>query len=177
MSQLSSKKRDLSIGAAVLGALLLGLSTYVLTSDKPGAEDSAPESAAINDKMMIVMKHVAEIAKQPVGVTSVAVATDGKTVATGLSDGGLVVSETARGEVVHRLSGHAGAVNGVAFWPDGRLVSGGSDGTIRLWDTITAECLRVLTVDRPYEAMNISGVTGLADAQTETLRVLGAIKC
>ena len=66
----------------------------------------------------------------------------------------------------------------IAFHPEERmLVSGSEDGTIRLWDTITAECLRVLTVDRPYEAMNISGVTGLADAQTETLRVLGAIEC
>ena len=57
------------------------------------------------------------------------------------------------------------------------LVSSSEDGTIRLWDSSTGECLRILMVDRPYEAMNISGVMGLTDAQKETLRILGAIEC
>ena len=56
------------------------------------------------------------------------------------------------------------------------LVSSSEDGTIRIWDNHRGECLRILTVDRSYEAMNISGVTGLTDAQKETLRLLGAIE-
>ncbi len=127
------------IGAAVLSALLLGLALFMVMSDKPDADASRPQSVAINGSMLIVMKHVGEIAKQPVGVTSVAIAADDKSVTTGLSDGGLVVWGTARGELVRRLVGHAGAVNGVAFWPDGKLVSGGADGTIRLWNVATGK--------------------------------------
>lgn len=56
------------------------------------------------------------------------------------------------------------------------LVSGSEDGPIRLWDSCKAECFRILTVERPYEGMNILGVTGLTDAQKETLRVLSAIE-
>ena len=73
---------------------------------------------------------------------------------------------------------------GLRYWvathtspiPDGRmLVNSSENATIRLWDSPTSECLRVLSVERPYEGMNISGVTGLTDAQTEALQVLGAI--
>ena len=43
------------------------------------------------------------------------------------------------------LRGHEGEVYGVTFSPDGRLLlSGGQDGTIRLWDPQRGESLRVI---------------------------------
>jgi WD40 repeat protein len=82
-----------------------------------------------------------------------------------------------RGKNIATLQGHTSSIRSVAFDPEGRmLVSSSEDGTIRLWDSSTGECLKILTIDRPYEGMNISGVTGLTDAQKETLRILGAIE-
>jgi WD40 repeat protein len=37
------------------------------------------------------------------------------------------------------------------------------------------ECFKTLRVPRPYEGMNITGVTGLTDAQKSTLKMLGAV--
>jgi hypothetical protein len=37
------------------------------------------------------------------------------------------------------------------------------------------ECFKTLQVPRPYEGMNITGVTGLTDAQKSTLKMLGAV--
>ncbi|PSB28591.1 NB-ARC domain-containing protein [Chlorogloea sp. CCALA 695] len=65
----------------------------------------------------------------------------------------------------------------VAFAPEGKmLVSSSKDGTICLWDSFTGNCLKVLSVERPYAEANISGVTGLTDAQKKMLRLASAIQ-
>jgi WD40 repeat protein len=56
------------------------------------------------------------------------------------------------------------------------LASGSQDNTIKFWDIDTGECLKTLRVPRPYEGMNIVGVTGLTAAQKLTLRALGAVE-
>lgn len=55
------------------------------------------------------------------------------------------------------------------------IFSGGFDETVRLWHVKTGECLQVLRTPCPYEGMTIAGARGLTDAQTQTLRALGAI--
>ncbi len=75
------------------------------------------------------------------------------------------------------LAGHTNNVRSVCFSPDGRfLASCSEDETIKLWDVETNECLKTVRPDRPYERMNITGVTGLTEAQKATLKALGAVE-
>ena len=81
------------------------------------------------------------------------------------------------GQCLRVLQGYTNRVWSVAFSPDSKTLAGGSeDGTIKLWDVKTGECLKTLRAERPYEGMNITGVTGLTEAQKATLKALGAVE-
>ena len=56
------------------------------------------------------------------------------------------------------------------------LASGSQDQTVRLWNVDTGECLKVLRAKRLYEGMNITGATGLTEAQKVTLKAIGAVE-
>ncbi|MGD1905857.1 MAG: WD40 repeat domain-containing protein [Leptolyngbyaceae cyanobacterium] len=79
------------------------------------------------------------------------------------------------GEHLKTLEGHSNSVTSFALSPDNQfLVSGSYDETAKLWNVETGECLKTFRAPRPYEGMNITGITGLTDAQKDSLIALGA---
>ena len=97
--------------------------------------------------------------------------------ASGSFDRTVRIWDVHTGQCLKILQGHTSGIWSVAFSPDGYfLASGGDDETIKLWDVETGECLRTLRPQRLYEGMNITGATGLTEAQKATLKVLGAVE-
>lgn len=101
---------------------------------------------------------------------------DGVVVASGSDDYSVRVWNVQDGHCLHILTGHTNQVKSVRFSPDGMLlISCGEDEVIKIWDLSTGQCLHTLASKRPYEGLNIYSVTGLTDAQKNTLKTLGAI--
>ena len=109
---------------------------------------------------------------------------DGQILASSSHDQTVRLWDARTGECLKILKGHTSQVWSVAWKPVAGddlekpnfvLASGSADETIKLWDIKTGECLNTLKADRPYEGMNITGVTGITTAQKAALQALGAI--
>ena len=65
----------------------------------------------------------------------------------------------------------------VALSGDGRLMATGSwDGTVRLWRRTSCTCFAQTGSDRHYQRLDITGLTGVTEAQRAALFGLGAIE-
>ena len=109
-------------------------------------------------------------------VKSATFSPDGQWLATGSDDATIRLWQVSTGECHQSLTGHPHSVRSVAFSPDGQwLATGSEDATIRLWQVDTGECLAVWRIPRPYEGTNITGATGLTQAQRASMLALGAV--
>lgn len=100
----------------------------------------------------------------------------GKVWVSGSYDHNVKLWDMATGECVKNLEGHDYPVWSVHSDRQGYfLASGSHDQGIKVWDLHTNECLKTLRADKPYNGLNITGVTGITTAQKVTLKALGAI--
>jgi WD40 repeat protein len=135
-------------------------------------------------------------------VWSVAFSPDGSTLASSSFDRTIRLWNVTTGQCLKTLQEHTSGVSSVAFKPisisvtsdvstpdvfthigaglpqenSPLLASSSLDETIKIWDVEMGECLKTLRAERPYEGMNITGVTGLTEAQKATLKTLGAVE-
>jgi WD40 repeat protein len=109
-------------------------------------------------------------------VKAVSINSTGTVVATGSADHTICLWQVTSGQHLKTLTGHTSTIFDLDFSAEDVLISGSQDETVRMWNTETGECLRVLQADRVYERMDITGVTGITEAQRESLRALGAIE-
>ena len=110
-------------------------------------------------------------------IWSVVFSPDGQFLASGSEDQTVKLWDVGESKCLKTLNEHESQIRSVAFSPDGQtLASGSEDETIKLWDVLTGDCLKTLRSPRPYEGMNITGVTGLTAAQLVTLKALGAVE-
>jgi WD40 repeat protein len=109
-------------------------------------------------------------------VRSACFSADGKTLVSAGFDHTVKIWHQQTGECLKVLMGHTSRLWNVACSSDGRSIASASeDETIRIWSTQTGKCDRILRNPRPYEGMNITGVTGLTEAEQAMLQDLGAI--
>src|SRR5215813_2959768 len=64
---------------------------------------------------------------------------DGKTLASAGSDGVVKIWDTQTGQGLRAWRGHEGAVTGLAFRGDGKLVLAALDQEVKVWDGATGE--------------------------------------
>ncbi|NEW57709.1 protein kinase [Nocardia cyriacigeorgica] len=98
------------------------------------------------------------------GAVPAAITADGRTVAMARSCEtrpgtweNIGLMDLATGQEVRTLTGHTRRVESLSWSSDGRwLLSGGSDGTARLWELAGGRCLRTFLVHRELEATGAS---------------------
>ncbi|MEM8638857.1 MAG: NB-ARC domain-containing protein [Cyanobacteria bacterium P01_G01_bin.54] len=110
-------------------------------------------------------------------VWSIAFDPQGKLLVSGGTDRTVRIWDLQTGDCLTTIAAHDEHIWTVDVSPEGQTVaSSSSDSTVKLWSLPTGEPLQTLKSERPYERVNITGVTGMTDAQKGVLKALGAIE-
>jgi len=111
------------------------------------------------------------------GTLSCALSRSGQHLASSGGDGRVRLWALDSARAIETWDEHQGAVWAVDLSRDGqRVVSGGLDGMIRIWHVNRPNSVLGVRHDRPYERMDVTGLTGIGEAQRAALLALGAFE-
>ena len=113
------------------------------------------------------------------GVGSLSFSPDGKTLASGHSDGNIRFWSVDTGELLQTVAAHVSGIEKISFHPDGKTLasSGRLDGTIQIWDVNTGELLHTLTGHTGWIynfSFSPDGKTLASASHDETIRIWNA---
>ncbi len=110
-------------------------------------------------------------------ITSVAFSPDGSRLVSCSFDRSVRLWDVETGRQLGLIGTHPQFALEVAFSPDGaRVASIGKEGLLCIWNIHTGEQEHELKASPPYDGMNITGVTGISEAQRASLKALGAVE-
>jgi WD40 repeat protein len=106
-----------------------------------------------------------------------ALSTNGELLTSKTEDGTVSLWDAQNGRLLATLLGHTGAVYSLALCADRHLQTSGSfDGTVKIWSTDSGALSATLRAERRYEQLDITGSTGITEAQRQALIALGAVE-
>ena len=101
----------------------------------------------------------------------------GTRLVSGSQDRTVKLWDAASGQLLTTFVGHTRGVWGVALSRDGRHVASSSqDGAAILWHVASRSALRTLRLDRRYERVNITDLSGVTEAQRDAMLANGAVE-
>jgi WD40 repeat protein len=111
-------------------------------------------------------------------ISTIAFRLDGNVLVSGSSDQHVNLWTVHSGQLAASLQAHTNRVTAVALSPMGNvIISSDFAEQIILWNSKTKKPIQTWRIDRPYERMNITAITGVTEAQKASLKALGAVEC
>ena len=126
-------------GRVGIASIVFSPDGKLLVSGEEGGGKMSVWDTTTGKELKAVWGHDASLSPQSLksdgSVNSVAFSPDGKMLASGGSDGMIIVWDTERWEKLKSLQ-HKGSINSVAFSPDGKMLAGGGV-RVTIWNTNT----------------------------------------